>query len=404
MSSDSVYQQELFNIDEFSQTHPIFGYNTSDQLNDFESHLPHKPWCTNSFNEGLVIRRKDYAIKKSHIQPNPPYLKKWIVYDVDRPGAGYDWYDRGAPTPNIVSENKKNLHAHLFYNLEVPVRMDIENGNIRSNPYRYLGSVECGLLNKLDADFNYTGLISKNPLHSKWNTRVYQNESYHLDDLAGYIDLSAFKDARKRLPEYQTSRNCTIFEKTRLWAYRSIQRHSWPTYNTWELYVQDRADKYNNEFNKPLPYGELHCIVKSISKWTWMNIDHSAGAFDRYVKVTHTPEIQRARNLKSQASRKKKSKKTQDAIINAYNENPDATQTEIAMRCGVSQFSVSRVSTKIDLPKSSTIKEKILKQLKDHPDYSCREIASIVGCSKSMVSKVSTNIDLPKSDNSPNGE
>ncbi|WP_460882709.1 primase C-terminal domain-containing protein [Pseudaeromonas pectinilytica] len=72
-------------------------------------------------------------------------------------------------------------------------------------------------------------------------------------------------------PEYGLGRNCTLFEKTRLWAYKAI-RQGWPGYREWLAACVDRASGYNAQFKQPLPANEVRHTAKSIAKWTHQHL------------------------------------------------------------------------------------------------------------------------------------
>ena len=156
------------------------------QLDLFRKRLPKRPYFTNDYSLGVRIGTAKRAIQARYIQPNVPWLRVWLPFDLDRAGAGYDWYDRGAPGPNIVVENRENLHAHLLYGLAVPVAI----GDDTTKAARFAAAVEYGLMVKLNADPAYNGLLCKNPLSDYWNVRVYEQRLYDLSWLADYLDLS----------------------------------------------------------------------------------------------------------------------------------------------------------------------------------------------------------------------
>ncbi|RMD08408.1 replicase, partial [Klebsiella pneumoniae] len=93
---------------------------------------------------------------------------------------------------------------------------------------------------------------------------------YDLAWLSDYLDLSSY-NGRKSLPEYGLGRNCTLFEKTRLWAYKAI-RQGWPDYPEWLAACVDRASGYNAQFEQPLPANEVRHTAKSIAKWTHQHL------------------------------------------------------------------------------------------------------------------------------------
>ena len=158
-------------------------------------------------------------------------------------------------------------------------------------PLRYAAAVENALRKKLEADAGYSGLICKNPNHGHWKIAVWQPELYTLDWLADFLDLNAAND-KEIVADYGLGRNCTLFDKTRKWAYRAI-RQGWPEYEQWLQACYERASAYNLQFAAPLDENEVSGIAKSIAKWTNKEITESK--FDEYVKNTHSSEIQAVR-------------------------------------------------------------------------------------------------------------
>lgn len=234
-------------------------------VHSFEEHLPDKPYFTDNTLLGLQIRKKTEALKARYIQANGPTHLYWLVFDVDLCGAALHWDHVGAPAPNITVKNPENGHAHLIYGLVVPVRTAPDG---KSTPLRYAASIENALREKLGADPGYSGLICKNPLHSHWQVMVWETHLYTLDWLADYLDLSPYADKRKRLPEYGLGRNCTLFERLRLWSYRAI-RQGWPEYEQWLRAVEQRASGYNAQFEMPLQANEVRHTAKSVGRWVY---------------------------------------------------------------------------------------------------------------------------------------
>ena len=224
----------------------------------------------------------------------------WLGFDVDRPGAAIDWSDRNAPAPTLTIMNPENGHAHLLYALKTAVRTAPDG---KMKPLKYAAAVERALCQKLDADTGYSGLICKNPNHDHWQLAVWQPELYTLDWLADSLDLSAAND-KEILPDYGLGRNCTLFDKTRKWAYRAI-RQGWPEYDQWLRACFERANAYNLHFSSPLDDSEVMGIAKSISKWTFKKITEES--FLQYVKESHSSEIQSKRGVLSGKIRRENS-------------------------------------------------------------------------------------------------
>lgn len=195
--------------------------------------------------------------------------------------------------------NKANGHAHLLYALKTAVRT-APDGKIK--PLKYAAAVESALREKLGADVGYSGLICKNPNHGNWQIAVWQPKLYTLDWLADSLDLKSAND-KTILPDYGLGRNCTLFDKTRKWAYRAI-RQGWPEYEQWLQACTQRANAYNLQFFSPLDENEVMGIAKSIARWT--NKNFSKGSFCDFVTRTHAPEIQSIRGKKSRAGGRRK--------------------------------------------------------------------------------------------------
>lgn len=215
----------------------------------------------------------------------------WLGFDVDRPGAAIDWSDRNAPAPTLTITNPENGHAHLLYALETSIRTAPDG---KMKPLRYAAAVENALRKKLDADAGYSRLICKNPNHAHWKIAVWQPELYTLDWLADSLDLSAAND-KEIVADYGLGRNCTLFDKTRKWAYRAI-RQGWPEYDQWLKACYERACAYNLQFSAPLDENEVHGISKSIAKWT--SIKFTEVSFNSYIKCTHSSAVQSIRGRK----------------------------------------------------------------------------------------------------------
>ena len=212
----------------------------------------------------MRIAGKERAILAKYIQFNQPHAMFWLGFDVDRIGAAIDWSDRNAPAPTLTITNPENGHAHLLYALETSIRTAPDG---KMKPLRYAAAVENALRRKLGADTGYSGLICKNPNHSHW----------------------------KIAADYGLGRNCTLFDKTRKWAYRAI-RQGWPEYEQWLQACYDRASAYNQQFAAPLDDNEVIGIAKSIAKWTF-NI-FSKEKFEAYVRDSHSSKIQSIRGRK----------------------------------------------------------------------------------------------------------
>ena len=270
---------------------------TNPALNLFNDRLPHKPYFSDDLRFGVRIAGKERAILAKYIQFNQPHAMFWLGFDVDRIGAAIDWSDRNAPAPTLTITNPENGHAHLLYALKTSIRTAPDG---KMKPLKYAAAVENALRKKLDADVGYSGLICKNPNHGHWKIAVWQPELYTLDWLADSLDLNAAND-KEVVADYGLGRNCTLFDKTRKWAYRSI-RQGWPEYEQWLQACYERASAYNLQLSVPLDEREVIGIARSIAKWTKSNFSNEN--FLDYVVRTHSPDIQSRRGKISGAVRR----------------------------------------------------------------------------------------------------
>ena len=298
------------------------------QLDLFVDTIPRKPYCTDELGS-LLIRPAMQALKLRYVQHNAPWELRWMVYDVDRCTASFDWYDLDAPPPNIVATNRTNGHAHLFYGLEVAVLQGLRD---RQSPMRYAAAVDIALTEKLDADRGYAKLLSKNPKHNDWWVQVYQPESYDLEWLADYLDLGQLADRRRRLPDVGYGRNVNLFNDVRRWAYREIRKpNSWFGFEFWHSAVASQAYGHNDGLTDPLPSSEVKSTAKSIAKWTWRNM--SPQRFREWAK---------RRNRASQRVRKARATERVQQILKLKSEQPEWSNRRIARAMGVSEITVRR--------------------------------------------------------------
>lgn len=249
------------------------------QLELFESRLPSKPYCSDDLAAGLMVRPSTTATRKKYIQVNPPWLRSWLVFDIDRPGAALSWDDVHLPEPFWTSQNPENGHAHLCYGLDAPVLLGHHD---RQRPMRYLAAVEHAMRAKLQADPGYSGLITKNPMHKAWRTFWHPAGGlYCLDDLSEWLELPKYINKRDRPESIGIGRNVDTFDHLRHLAYRSVG--GWKAQGGQGIFVRymnhlhDHAQQYtHNEHPTPLGVRECHHIAKSVARWTWSHFDIEA--------------------------------------------------------------------------------------------------------------------------------
>jgi hypothetical protein len=182
------------------------------QLELFTDRLPKRPYCKDEKDAPNLIRLSRHAIRRRYIQINPPNLRFWMPFDIDREGAALAWEDADLPPPNWAATNPANGHAHVAWALSAPV---LSGDGSRDAPLRYLCGIEYAYREKMQADHGFNGLIVKNPAHAHWRTLWGPAVTYELSVLAEYVDLPKFIPKRKP-EEIGLGRNCSVFDWLRL--------------------------------------------------------------------------------------------------------------------------------------------------------------------------------------------
>ncbi|MGA7329616.1 MAG: replication initiation protein [Rhodomicrobium sp.] len=237
----------------------------------FARSLPLKPLCADDFELGVYPCRREIALGYRYVQYNTQSRINWLVSDIDRDGAADTWRSAGLPPPNAVMENPDNGHAHIAWQLAVPVSCS----DPLAKQMRFLSIVERGYTRRLDSDkaFSQRGLI-KNAVHPDWRVTRHHDVAYSLSELARPLERN---ETRLWTPSERKSglgRNVSLFDDLRAFAYREVRRFKSDGLSASQF--RDRLQEVANGLNLnprfhpgPLSFSELRGIVVSISRWTW---------------------------------------------------------------------------------------------------------------------------------------
>lgn len=232
--------------------------------------LPLWPLASDNLRKGIYRTSREKAIGKRYIEANPDALSNLLVVDVDHDDAllrslwhRHDWL------PNVVVENPSNGHAHAVWALSEPFT---RTEYAKRKPLAYAAAVTEGLRRSVEGDKGYSGLITKNPEHTAWDSHWVTDKLYTLDELCfwleetGFMPPESWKKTRRKSP-IGLGRNCALFESARSWAYREI-RHHFGDPDGLGRSIQATAQALNLElFSEPLPISEVDHIARSIHKW-----------------------------------------------------------------------------------------------------------------------------------------
>ena len=294
--------------------------------------FPNKPYCSDDLHLGLQVRPKPLALLKRYIQPNHPYYTHFFVFDLDSSTAYIDYFYSmvGVPTPNLIVENPENGHAHYIYQLATPI---YQTNASNDKPIKYANAVYTALRQVLDADINYSGLITKNAVHSSWRTHVLREQPYTLDQLSERLDLTT-RQINKEIKVDEAvglGRNCCVFHTVRHWAYVEVRKYRAKSFNQWLDCVIAQCCSVNAQFTVPMQYNEVKGIAKSIARWVWKRDGYAYQEFiDR-----QTRKGQLGGKAKGEAY---SAKRKQAVALRAKGLN----NTEIANKLKVSRMTVFR--------------------------------------------------------------
>nr|WP_011114840.1 replication initiation protein [Rhodococcus sp. B264-1]AAD43817.1 putative theta replicase [Rhodococcus rhodochrous]AAP58733.1 putative theta replicase [Rhodococcus sp. B264-1] len=236
--------------------------------------LPFWPLATNDFLEGVYRMRRPAALERRYIEANPQTLSNLLVVDVDHPDSALRALSAAGnhPMPNAVIENSSNGHAHLHWWLREPFT---RTEYARRKPLAYAAAVTEGLRRAVEGDIGYSGLMTKNPTHSGWDTHWIHTEPRSLAELEAELGThmpsprwqhtKAHRDAPIGL-----GRNCAIFHAARTWATRpGLMRNYLPTHDSagLELALHREVTALNASYTEELPPSEARAIAASIHRW-----------------------------------------------------------------------------------------------------------------------------------------
>lgn len=241
--------------------------------------LAPRPYCMSGKSQGMLIRDVSRALGYPYVQANSPWLIYRVVLDVDRDlsltAAQGTWHDDYLmPAPSWVALNPENGHAHLGYEIAVPVA---RHDTASRKPLKLLAAIEHALTVKAGADRGYVGLVCKNPLHPDWLVTIARAHPYDLAELADWVDLAPYSGRRPAVvADGPVGRNCALFDKLRVWAYAEVRLYKVSAgREAWNAAVLTRAEALNG-YTPPLPYSEVRATARSVAKYTWSRFDIAA--------------------------------------------------------------------------------------------------------------------------------
>lgn len=330
----------------------------SSPLNRLLCSMPHSVYCSNENNATNRAARQD-AFCFPYMQVNHRNLKNWLVFDIDHDNP-FVWEDMDLPPPNLaviskgvhqegVNKGKAKRSSHLYYAIQGVATSE----NARSLPIEYMRAVSTAMAIKMDADLDYSGPVAKTPGHSRWTTIEFHNHEYTLGELAEYVDLEN-KPRFSQGPDLDSvshSRNCTVFEVTRFYAYSQVtkmrQTGTLADFNKLIYAFATAKNRFrdNGNFTENLADGEIKATAKSIARWTWDRY-RGNGTHHGVMKLDKSLPLKQRQSLAAEHSAKLKRNRSFIRIRQVVNDlqkaNRSVTQSAVAKKAGLTRQTVAK--------------------------------------------------------------
>lgn len=264
---------------------------------------------------GYYMKAKKSAIRQhpgryDGVQINSKDYINALAFDCDHEDV-LEFTDFELPIPTLTIINKDNgKHHHLYY-LKNPIPLFCASKETTD----FFADLYDGMSAILNADINYTGLITKNFInHNKF--RVYGSlEKYVLNDFSEFT-----KNKNEILQQYKlfeqqtyTSRHIKLFDTLRYYAYGVADKSK--SYNELYALILKYAEQINYGFESPI---NVKYIVKSVSDFCWKNRENFSSKnwnWDGYIKKSKE-EVANSHKLRHQRDWMDKLSKRFRHIIN----------------------------------------------------------------------------------------
>lgn len=299
------------------------------------------------------VRPRSYAVNWPYMQINRSDMVSWLIFDLDHANPNV-WDDQDLPAPNFIVRDKVTNRAHLYYAI-VPV---CTGDKARSKPIQFMKRVYQAMAKTMDADSSYAGTVAKTPHHPTWSTTELHDYVYELGELAGHIEIEYIPPwAKKEAEDTSHSRNCTLFEELRHFAYSIVghdreNSHYEAFKGRLERYAEQKNDFSQRGWSTNLNYSEVKATVKSVARWTW---DHYTGTdcANRGIMNLDTslsPEKRQAlAAIRTHGERRSSTaKKVLIATQKLVTANEKVTYSAIAALAGITRQTVSKYKSAIE--------------------------------------------------------
>jgi hypothetical protein len=292
---------------------------------------------------GIFAKRSKSSIRKyperyDGIQINSSHYINALVFDCDHEDV-LEFSDYDLPVPTVTIVNKHNGRHHHIYYLENPIPLFCATTKTKE----YLKDLHNGLTNTLQADTNYTGIITKNFINHK-EFKVYGSlKKYNLNDFKDFTkSVKKIEEKQKEIVKEKTetsfSRHITLFDKIRYFGYGIAKQCS----NDVELKekLTAYANKINATFDTPI---KVKYIINSVTAYCWKNRDNfSNSSWNWNYQKKTKEEVSQSHKRRHARERKEKMIKARNESIRKFKVRLSQTKAlEILLKSNNQQISIN---------------------------------------------------------------
>lgn len=307
------------------------------------ANLSLKPYCSNNpQKQGLNIRPKQTAFSAfAYLQLNNHWSDTYLIFDVDRDGAALAWEDADILAPTFCTINRLNGHAHLVYELLTPVW---KNASLK--PIKWMKSIKRDFTEILGADAGFTGLISKNPNHKRWDVLDFggRNELVELSESAEMYFRRSNRPPKALQDQFAGDGESNfLFNGGRFYGYFCGRQCA--NWDELRLKLSTHLEQLCISRNKPVSRRRIEYLAKAIADWVWPRRDHF-GHSGRHRRETTDEELRTIRSANAYNTHEVRKAATEATIRKAIDqflrEGRRITKAAIAREAGISREAVSR--------------------------------------------------------------
>ena len=257
-----------------------------------------------------------------------------LILDVDTSPMDYLNVALGPSVqlPNWIVSNPDTGNAHIVYCLARPV---LYGDDMRLAPLSYHARICEFYRGAYDADASYTGVLTHNPVHGKWETSYLREAPYTLPELAEPMPKGWRMPPKPTTPE---GRNVTLFKAAMRWFGRPSNWKASTDLDDVLAWIEQARDEWFGDNLHGWHRNECSWIAKSVCKISRKNL--ASGQTQRQLSLIQATKGKRGGKVSGVSRRARKADR--DATI-VERVRAGEKQEAVAAAYGITQGRVSQI-------------------------------------------------------------